>query len=197
MLPDFPTIKRKIINKSIEELKEKIYDDPFISKIPVHRIYEGNALATRSINGYEDKGPIQEQSSGFEISKEEIIEKGPEAFFGRMDQIAQDLVDQRTHSMIQKFEEMTERTQNIISGENGPLTPDLILELLEKIQISFNDRGEPQNYMIILRPEMREKIIEVLKEIENDPDLRKRHNEIMKIKRREWIARENNRKLVE
>ena len=93
MLPDFPTVKKKIeddFNKKIREKinREKINTEPFLLQIGRKRVHEGNILTSSSMEGYTESSEYKLISSGFSIKPDEIIEKGVEAFFSQIDKIS-------------------------------------------------------------------------------------------------------------
>lgn len=81
MLPSFARTKEKIRIRSERELKKGVDEDPQSLGIRLLIFHEGNNLVTTSIDGYEDRGPLKEHQVRFEISDEEMREKGPHAIF--------------------------------------------------------------------------------------------------------------------
>ena len=70
---------------------------------------------------------------------------------------------------------MTERTGNVISTkkEEG-ITPNVVLDLLEKMQIGFDEVGNPIMPVMVVSPEEYEKIKAKQKEWESDPKHRRK-----------------------
>jgi len=196
MLPDFPEVKKKIKKKFLAELETRLRKDELLSLIPNRRIYEGNTMTTITLDGYSDSDPISEIKSGFDISLEEEIEKGPYAVFERIDDVVEGLNSQKTGSIIKKMEEVTERTGNVVDA-GGELTSDVYLSTLEKITIDFDEMGYPKMPILIVHPDKEAEIREKYNSWRNDSEFLQKLNEIIKQKWRDWYDRESNRKLVD
>ena len=197
MLPDYPSIKKKIQKKFVEAIKREIQKDPLLSQMGIHHIHEGDILTSSSIDGYSERVSYRVMSAKLELTKEEIIKKGPNAFFSNVDVIAEEMAKQQSRLLFEKMEEVTKRTGQIVDAKSKPLSPQLILEALEKIAIDFDDYGNPIFPALVLSPKQFEKIKDEIPKWESNPELRKKHRELIEKKRREWIDRENRRKLVD
>ena len=200
MLPDFPTVKKKIeddFNKKIREKinREKINTEPFLLQIGRKRVHEGNILTSSSMEGYTESSEYKLISSGFSIKPDEIIEKGVEAFFSKIDKISKELIKQQSQLFFKKMDEVTKRTGNIVNTK-GKFSPEVYLEALEKVTIDFDEFGNPLFPALILNPKDLEKIKADIPKW--DPNLWKTCLELLvEKKRREWRDRESRRKLVD
>lgn len=197
MLPDYPKIKKDIQKRFSEAIKEEMQKDPLLSSLRVRMINEGNTVVSSSVEGFSERIEYKEISAKFEIKNEEIIEKGPDAYFSRVKQIAKDMGKQQSQMFIKKMDEVVQRTGNIVNAKSRPLSPQLILEALEKIAIDFDEHGNPIFPTLVVSPQQYKKIKEEIPKWESNPDLRRRHMEVMEKKRKEWLDRENSRKLVD
>lgn len=196
MLPDYPNIKRNLINKFNEAIRNEIQKDPLFSKIKIHYVNEGNVMISSSMDGYSEKKEYEEMSTRFEIKTEEIISKGPNAYFSRIKTIAKEMIKKQHQSLFKKMHEVTQRTGNVVDAKSKPLSPQLINEALEKVTIDFDEYGNPIFPSLVMHPDQFEKIKDQLPIWESDPEVQKRYKEIIEKKRREWFDRESNRKLV-
>jgi len=197
MLPDYPSIKKKIQKKFVEAIKKKIQKDPLLSQIRTRLVNEGDVITSSSIDGYSENIELKLISAKLEITKEEIVRKGPDAFFSRVDEIAEEIAKQQSQSIFKKMGEVTERTGQIVNAKSKPLSPQLILDALEKVAIDFDEYGNPIFPTLVLHPNQYEKIRDEIPKWESDPELRRKHKELIEKKRKEWIDRENRRKLVD
>jgi hypothetical protein len=197
MLPDFPTVKKKIEDDFNKKIREKVSSAPFLSQIRRKRVHEGNILTSSSVEGYTERGEYKLISSGFLIKPDEIIEKGVEAFFSQIDKISEEFINQQSQVIFKKMDEVTERTGNIVNAKGKGIYPEIILEALEKVTIDFDEFGNPHFPALILNPKDWEKIKDKIPKWEADPNLRKKHLELVEKKRREWRDRESHRKLVD
>ena len=197
MLPDFPLIKNHFQKRFLKVIKKGIRSDPFLSQINVRFVHEGNILKTTTLDGYSDTTNFKEITSKFEIGFEEIIQKGPVAMFERAKNIIEEMSKQQSKDFFDKMNQVTERTGNVVDGKCKPLSPQLILKSLEKIAIDFDDIGNPILPTLVLHPQVFERMKKKLPEWKKDKEIDEKFKTIIQKKRKEWIDRESNRKLVD
>ena len=198
MLPDFPKTKRYVYQSFIEAVNKERNKNPFLSQIKIRPIYEGNSFEVITEDGYSDKGTSKEIAiSKFEISREELIAKGPEAFFSKVKQIGKEAGEQSSREMIKKIEETTDRTNNIVDAKSEKLSPKHILSALDKISIEFDDYGNMIRPLLVLSPELGKRVKKEAPDWEKDPYMTALYKVVIAKKRQEWIDRQNNRKLVD
>jgi cytochrome c556 len=93
--------------------------------------------------------------------------------------------------------ETAESVGNVVHGGERPYDPDLFLEMLEKVSISFDEDGNPQMPTAFVSPETGAHIRAHAAEWEADTAFRERHAKILQRKREEWDDRERHRELVD
>jgi len=197
MLPDFPGIKGKIRKRLSEEIDKEIRKDPLLSRIRIQHVNEGNVLTSTSVNGFRETVEYKPIPADFEITKEEIIDKGPIALFSRIPEISKKVAEGRSRLLFEKMEEVTERTGKIVDAKSRPLSPQIILDALEIVEIDFDEYGNPIFPDLVIDENQYQKIKDRIPEWESDLELLRKHRELIEKKRREWIDRESNRKLVD
>ena len=154
-------------------------------------------MHTSSADGYEKTTDYVQHSFEQAISHDEIVTKGPIAYFDRLPQVAHELLDAQKRDLFRVLDETTQESGNVFDAEGKPFYPELLLEAIERIPIEFDDEGNPKLPTIIVNPAQMERFKEKLTEWESDPVLRDRYVAIMRKKKEEWLDRENNRKLVD
>lgn len=197
MLPDFPRIKKKFMDGVTSYMRNSANQDPMFSQIRSEMHFEGNRMATSPQDGGLDESGYQELSGGIEVKREDIIAKGTMAFIEPIENAAEEIKKQKAEMLFSKMKEITEKTGNVVDGKGKPFSFELCLEALEKIQIDFNEDGTPSPMTLVVSPQLMVKIKEKMPEWEQNPEYRKRHDELMARKRKEWDDRESNRKLVD
>lgn len=201
MLPDYPKTKRFIREKFQKEVKKEIRKNPLLSLLQYKEVHEGKTYCVRSMDGYIKKGVYKEISSGFKISNEEMILKGPEAIFSRVKEAADEMINQTHKDVLREMDEATKRTGNVVSAKSKTITPELVLAALDKVALDFDDCGFPIMPALVVSPPDFEALQKAVPEWLLQPLAIKRYELMRKIiiekKRQEWIDRENNRKLVE
>ncbi len=197
MLPDFPKIKERFVEATNRYLQNLIRQEPLLSQIREERHFEGNKMSSKTENGELDQSSYKEISGKFSIKREDIIDKGPMAFVENIQNIAEEIKKQKAKLMFDKLNEITDKTGNVVNGKGQPFTPDLFMEMLNKIWVDFDDQGNPYLPTIVVSPEMGAKLKEKLPEWEANPEYKKKFEELIKRKRKEWNDRESHRKLVD
>ena len=117
---------------------------------------------------------------------------------GKLDDYIHFLVDisesQRkslARNFFKNISEITDATGRSVDAKGQPLTVDLILDLLEKVEFGFDDDGNPQYPTLVLPPDA----IEKLKKLRFTPDQEKRWIEIIEEKRARFNASKRTRRL--
>ncbi|GAG55340.1 unnamed protein product, partial [marine sediment metagenome] len=82
------------------------------------------------------------------------------------------------------------RTQHIYA-KGQPLTVDLILDIMEKVEFGFDDEGNPQYPTLVLPPAA----IERLKELKFTPEQEQRRKQIIEEERARFNASKRTRRL--
>ena len=196
MLPDFPRIKtrfRRVINQYLQRL---VRQEPFLSEIREERHFEGDKISCRTEDGETDVSDYKEITGQLEIKKEEIIAKGPLAFIEKTRVVAEQIKKQKAEYIFEKLNEITEKTGNKVDAKGQPLTFEHFIEGLRKIQIDFDESDKPHLPTMVVSPILGAKLREKLPQWEADPENKKRFDELIGKKRKEWNDRESHRKLV-
>ena len=164
--------------------------------IPRRKMHEGDVLGAKPDRGLRVESQLKEISAGFLLRKEDIIAKGMDAYYAKLDELAQSIKNQEERMMLNAMEQAAERVQNVIDAK-GNFSFSTILDALEKIAISFDSNGNPLGQNMILSPSAAAKMRAMLPELEKNQEYRRRYNEIIVRKRKEWLDRENSRRLVD
>ena len=196
MLPDFPKIKSRLEQSGINDLREmedEIQKDSILSLMPTVNLFEGDKSSSE-----DNKGNIQIQEmikyeKEIVIKKEEAINGGLEVYKIKSRDALTALKKEQEKDMIKTFSEAASGVGNVIkSTKKDPL--EKILEMIEKIDMDFDENGNPHPLALIVfdknfKKELKRRIV--------NPEIRKKSEQIMEKKRMEWRDRESNRKLVD
>lgn len=193
MLPDFPKIKNKLDQATYQYLIKNLHQTQILSIFPKKKYFEGNGF---SIENYGDDkvetDPFKEIVSEFSLKHDEMMIKGPIAYIERILGIIAEMDDKGENLVLGKMMETTAKTGNEIQV-NGKLTPDDILEMYDKIPVSFDENGNHELLFIVGSDDVKE----VIDELKENPEYIKKEEKLIEKKRQEWDDRENNRKLVD
>lgn len=122
MLPDFPKIKQSLFARAAAYVEHLVRQEPLLRDIPRVHHFEGadmlTELATRSAQrgGYEHF-----RSANIEVDTDAIIDKGPVAFFERLQLVAEDLKAHQVHTLLARAGEAADSVGNTIHTRGRPL----------------------------------------------------------------------------
>jgi hypothetical protein len=195
MLPDYPEIKRKLLINFQKHMRKETQQDPLFKIVQKKPIYEGSNLEINSTDGHSEKKEFQTISAEFRIKPEDLIEKGLDAYNSKFSEVVEKMRNEQSKILIEGFEETTNRTGNIVDCKSKPMA-EWYLEALE-VSISFDDFGNPNMPNLLVSSNDYERIKSDYSKLELDPNVKEKKREIIERKRRQWIDKENNRKLVD
>lgn len=110
--------------------------------------------------------------------------------------VADELGKQQMKMFFNTIDEATEKAGTHIDNEGRPITADGLLQMMEMAEVEFDRKGNPTSIFVI-HPDMQETAKKIAEQIENDPELKARSEAIRRKHYESWLARENNRKLVD
>lgn len=197
MLPDFPKIKAKVGEALNRFVRNLIRQEPLLSRITNVRVFEGNRLATKGVTDEIDQSPFKEMRSDLVIDRKELIDKGIMAYIENIQGTVEDIQRQQTKMVFEGVQKATERIGNIVDGKGRPFDFELFYGVVEKVQIEFDEAGNPFLPQLFVSPELGLKLKELMPQWNANPDYKQRMEALMAKKRKEWNDRESNRKLVD
>ena len=197
MLPDFPRIKKEWTQVFHLHINTLMNQDTVLSRIRRVHHFEGNRMAVKTVEGESEVSNYKLYSSKMEGKAQDIIEKGPKAFFEQAEKTAEELKRHQAGALLSKMDEISSKTGNVVDGQGQPFSPDLLLRVLEKVHIDFDDNGNPMMPTLMVSPELGERIKGKLPDWEKDLEHKKKFDELIERKRKEWNDRESHRKLVD
>ena len=112
----------------------------------------------------------------------------------RVDQTTDELVRQKNRHIFRTLDEVTESTGNVFDA-GGNLTADKLIDALSQIPWTF-DRSGAHRMTIVVHPDNRHKLADLERQIDTNPRLTRKWQDLVAFKRREWDDREALRKLV-
>ena len=192
MLPDFPKVRKFAHEILVARFHKQVQETGIMQGLPKEKIHEGNRVELHRYDGTKQKVSMKSTVSEMRLERDKFEEKGLPAVLEAMDQTAADMAEKQTKDFFEQFDDICEQAGQTYDAKGQPLSFDLILDLLETIQIDFDENGQPLMPTLVSGREIQEKFdkLEMTKEQE------KRFEEIIEQKRSEWHYRESDRKLV-
>ena len=99
----------------------------------------------------------------------------PEKLKAKLDAVADDGARQMTQSIFREIEQTTEEVGNTVDATGRPLTKELFLEMIEKIEIDFTADGQWIPPSIVMHPDVWKANEAKFKEWEQDKEFTTRH----------------------
>lgn len=195
MLPDYPEIKKKIFDAYTTRMKNIIRHAPF-DDVAKHTIFEGHRNRIICHDGTVDDTEFKEVASDISIDLKNFDNTTVEDILKKIDECAIEMGKQQSQHLFKIIAKTVESVGNTVECNGEPFAPKHIFEMLEKIEISFNKDNTPNFPSFVAAPSITKKFYEVLKMIEDNPELKEKMDKILENKRNEWRDRENSRKLV-
>lgn len=197
MLPDLPRMK-----KDIAELFQIIFKNRLntylgvVGEVPRYIIKEGANPVTLRPDDSRDETKLQAASAETNFSIEEIPRLSVEQRITKLDDAAREMASQISSHAFATINEAVDKVGNVVDAKGKPFSPEAIFEVLEKIQLDFDEDGKHKEITVVIPPALSDRARETLVQLHSDPKLSLRYQELIEKKREEWRAREAARKLV-
>jgi hypothetical protein len=136
-------------------------------------------------------------SAEVQLRIDDARREGPAASLRAIREVGEQLADDMEQRMIATISEAVEDVGNVVDGGGRPFSADLFIELLEKMELSFNRHGEWEPPTIVVHPETLQKMKVQIELLDSDPETKARVEAVVNRQREEWRAREACRALVD
>lgn len=197
MLPDFPALKAEIQKIVLARLRHRVETgDPVLSQVKRFAQHEGWQMRYEQYGGGTVQEGPEEIGTKFEIPIAEVPFLVGEKLDAKLEEIAQDLISQSAKLFFKKLGESCQKAGTSLDAGGKPVSPEMLLEMISTVQMEFGPDGKP-THSFVIHPDMLPAVKKVAEQLENDPELKRRHAEILERQREAWAARESNRKLVD
>ena len=159
MLPDYPSIKKKVNSLLKRYLKEEVYrHSPILKEIRQTVQHEGCEGTYEDVDGRENPIEYKEIKAGLSMTRDEMRQGNFQLIISKFDEMAKTIVAEQSNILFTTVFAVAESVGNVVDTK-GKRTKEAFLEMCRKIQLDFNPHtGEPQYPTIILSPETMAKI---------------------------------------
>jgi len=193
MLPDFPPVRSfldRLLNEWLERrIAGRLGVFNLARRVVVH---EGDRMRLRRFDGSIDEKGMEEIRSSISVVKEKLAEEGLAAVLSALEKTAEDVAAQQSKLFIKRLEEAVQEAGQVVDAEGQPPTFDLVLDMLDKMLIDFDEQGRPEWPSVVCGA----KVYEKAKNWEITDEQERRLSELTERKRLEWRDGESDRKLV-
>ena len=197
MLPDLPTLKADIAEQFrlffIQRVNACL---GVVGELPRCIIKEGRNPVIFRPDSSRDETKLQAASVETIFNCDEIPHISVQDRMARLDDAARKMASQISTHAFATINETVDKVGNVIDGRGKPLSPAIFFEVIEKMQIDFDNDGNFKDLTVVVPPQMIQRFNEVMEKIQQDPELQGHYKSIIDNKRMEWRDRETARKLV-
>ncbi len=199
-LPRYPQLKKKLAKMLMDyfesEARKELGPLQDVRRFTQH---EGKTLKHNTMdNNQKDKElNYVEFKSEYKVAYADVPTMGAEGVLKLLQEQAKEFGGQQAKHQYKVISQTTEEVGNVVNNGGEPFSIDSFFEVMEKIQIEFDEFGKPNMPTMVVSPEGAERAKEVIQEAENNPDVKKRMDELLAKKKEEYDAEQARRKLVD
>lgn len=190
-LPEYDIAEMRFVHTGIRELmnaqdglyssiqKVEFGEAPYINQ---NTLAPGQVVQTTPVEMESPIGLTFNQVRAFDV----------DALAGEMSAIAAKHLEIVMTHMFQQIGDLCSAAGNVVDAAGAPLSFDQILDMLERIEISFDEEGQPKMPTLVMHPDMVAKVAQLPPPM---PAQLRRQAGIMETKRKEFDARKRHRQL--
>jgi len=199
MLPDYPKTKALWAESNRERIR-RAHDAELgvFANVQVTQLHEGGKLILVREDGSMSETPMKrvEATVELEVDVRQLEELDAKDVGKMLDSMGEKLAAKKGRTFIDCIDAGVRSVGNVTDPSKSTL--EQFFEGLEKVQLEFDDRGNPPEMQYVVgSEETAQKIEEIISQIESNPTLRRRREDIIQKKKEEWRDREAARNLVE
>ena len=195
MLPDYSETKRLFSRFFQTYARRKMRAISPFAAVQTRYLHEGRGMKVVRADQSQSDTETQQFSSLMEMKFDEIPDLTFEKAIAKYDEMILDMVRKQTGFALERLNEDIPKSQTV-DAKGKKLDAEILLEVFETIQLEFYPDGRPHELHVIGDLFTPERMKAVDEQLQNNPELQKRRDELMARKKEEWRAREANRKLV-
>jgi len=135
--------------------------------------------------------PLHKLSFTMEIPIKAIIDFDLAEFTKQVYNFTEQRIAEMHKMMYATLDKITQLTGNQVNAGGKPSSPDLILDMLEKVEIRFDDKGDPILPTLVVAPETGKKLADIKFTLEQE----ERQRKILEKKKKEFYAKKRYRRL--
>jgi hypothetical protein len=196
MLPTYPEVVAKRARANRKLLRALIRQkSPILGDIGSHIVHEGGETDIVRPSGEIEPTEMRAQSAQVDIPRQRLNEFDQEQVRKYLESLAEQFAEGMTKHMFEAISNAAEKVGNVVDGKGSPLTPELMLEVLDKIDIDFNEDGTWDPPRIVVSPEQAKRLEALSKSMDQREQDRKL-KPIIERKQLEYRSREAGRVLA-
>ncbi len=195
MLPDFPETKRLFTRFFTTYMDKRMRQISPFGMIEPRRIFEGRRMRVTRSDDTSSESDFIRQSAVMEIKTSEIQDLTFEKVLEKFNAMIVEMAAGQANLIRTRLAEEIPESQSV-DGRGRKFDAQMVIEMYDRIQVDFHPDGTPHEIFIDGPIWTRERLAAIDNEFNENPDLKRKFDEMMAKKKEEWIARESDRKLV-
>lgn len=188
MFIETATVDAKILYKYSRHLASQ---DPLIGGISLTNRLHSGGMVYKSDNEKLEI-PLDRLSVGLTVTIEDVVNFNLEKTCMDIYEFGDSFRKDIAKTLFSTLEQVTDFTGNVVDGKGKGISHELIIEMLEKIDIGFDQDGNPYLPTFVIHPDMA-KSLESLKA--DEIKYKARIEEIIEKKRKDYFAKKGYRGL--
>ena len=195
MLPRIASLESEFSDALASYVRECSRRDGIIREIRGHLIHEGAASAIQRSPTDSEKTEMFAAEAETTMLFDEIESVDINYIISKANEIAEQFARRISQSFFQTMDKATAKTGQRVDARGTPLTNELIMEMLSKMPVDF-EKSPHGDLAVVTAPQMAPRFQALEQELNENPELRKKMNDLMDKKRHEFREREINRNLA-
>ena len=183
MLPDFPALKAEVQKVLLARLHKRVdTGDPVLSKIRGLTQHEGREMRYEQHGGVTVREGFQKIGAQFEVVLSDVPNLVGDLLNAKLEEMAEELISQSAKVFFKKPGDSCEAAGTSFDAGGKPMSPEMFLDMISTVQMEFGPDGGP-THTFVIHPNMLPAAKKVAEQIENEPELKRRHAEILERQR--------------
>lgn len=195
MLPRIASLEAEFSDALTRYVQLRSRSDGLMREIRAHLIHEGTASAIQRSPTDSEKTEMFAAQAEATMHFDEIEAVDVNYIIRKADEIAGQFGRKFSESLFKTMDDVTTKTGQRVDARGAPLTNEMIMEMLSMMPIEF-EKSQHGDIAIVIAPEMLPRFQMLERELNENPELRKKMNDLMDQKRNEFREREINRNLA-
>lgn len=196
MLPQFPKAQKLVDELAHEAMFDAMYKaGPLLLEIGSYQQHEGTSGSFQMTTGEIEDIEFKRQSVKMVAQRTPGRGQSLDDLISVLARGGADMGSKMQGRILAGIEAVTEKTGNVITIKDGVITPEAFLEMLEKVEIDFDDDGQPRSSWH-LSPAMAEQLQKNFQAWQHDPEIKAKLENLDQKKKEEFRAREISRRLA-
>jgi len=196
MLPQFTKTKALVDEMATEAMFDAMYRaGPLLLEIDSYQQREGRNASFQKTSGEIEKIDFKKASVEMVSPTKPGRGESLEDLLAVLVRGGTDMGAKIQQSIVCGIEAATEKVGNVITIKNGVITPEAFFEMMEKVEIDFDEHGQSRSSWF-LPPDMAADLYKSYQTWQQDPQLKAKLAELERKKKDQFRAREATRRLA-